>query len=457
MSERRSKKKLLLFLVVLFVLGLGGAGFFFIYKSGLKREGIFDQARRAMKEKRYEDAIRFAKETLVSDPEAQPARMLLLHALIESDKVEEAKKVAEEYWADGTGDVFAGHHLCQLAMNERRYDEAERIALVLTDKEPAIAYQLLAFIPDMRGLEIDDVRSRIAAADTMRDSASIVEHPTHKATSLLFSASVLLEVAPYFRLGGKETAAYMSIMARARETLSAAAGAANTARTHDHNFNYDVVMGSIRALSEDQVTSELGAKMLQPYIDGVLRDEGAISTLVKYYLQREEWDTAVELAGTLKKSYWWLRTYWVARASGNLEIAMRMIETAPVMAERDRLILRADALLRHGERDKAREALTTVLSDAESNANVTMRALLRYQTAFGIKEAVAMAEEVKLADRADTKLKALLASLMLAGEGADERGLSFVRELVGSGAGKPAPGGCGSCELSRKPSRVRFG
>ncbi len=444
MSEDRSNKKILLALVVV-LLAVGGAGFFFVYKAGLKREGIFEQAERAMKEKRFDDVIKFAKETLVSNPEHPNARVLLLHALVETKQLDEARDKAEEYWANGAGDVFAGRHLCQVAMNDRRYRAAERIALILTDKEPAIAYQLLAFIPDMRGLEMDDVRSRLSAAETMRDSASIVDDHTHRAVALLFSASVLMEIAPY-------VPARDAVVARARETLREAVTAANQARTHDNSFNYDVVMGSIHVLSGDLNDAELGAKMLSAYTDGVLRDESAIAMLAKYAMDRQDWDEAVRLAGSLQKSYWWLRTYWHARAGGNLDATMRMIDTAPILSDLDRDVLRADALLRGGKKDEAKTRLEEIITNTEATPSQIIRALVRLQQGFGVKAAVAAADSAKLADRDDTNLKALLASLMLSGEGSDERGLEFVRQLVAGGniGGMPLSGAARASFLARR-------
>ncbi len=67
MARKRKKKRwgyIVTISIVLVLLGGLAGTLGWVYERGVKREGLFDSATRAMRERRYEDTIRLSKQTL---------------------------------------------------------------------------------------------------------------------------------------------------------------------------------------------------------------------------------------------------------------------------------------------------------------------------------------------------------------------------------------------------------
>ena len=90
MARKRKKKRwryIVTISIVLVLLGGLAGTLGWVYQRGVKREGLFDSATRAMRERRYEDAIRLSKQTLAEEPDHLLARELILTGAVLENRV----------------------------------------------------------------------------------------------------------------------------------------------------------------------------------------------------------------------------------------------------------------------------------------------------------------------------------------------------------------------------------
>jgi Flp pilus assembly protein TadD len=419
-------RSIILTAVVTVLLVAMGIAFYWVYQRGLTREGLFERAVRANKEMRFNDAIRLANETLESEPRHEHARRVLAEALLGAERQDEAREQLEILRKHKIHGSFAVVRLCQLALQDGRLDEAERLARTIADANPEFAYRVLALIQDHRGLATDSWRQRLASAATMRGLASLVETDAAKADAYLFAADVALEVAPVLQQS-------KGLLRQARRDLELAAIHAGAAAQAERAYEYEYAMGRIRILSQNQQEAELGAKGLRKYISGVRRRETAISALAKYHLVREEWSEALDLVRELKDTYAWHRVLWTVSSSSHDDIALKVFDAGPLEEGPERALMRADLLLRRKDearRAEGRAVLEAIARDAGSDTGLVLRALLTLAMRMDVKTARAVAEAADVQARDDYRITAFLATLLSIDERDKDRGLELAQQLA---------------------------
>lgn len=424
-NRKLTRRLVLLAVVALFVAGvlIGGK---MLYNKGLSREGVYQKAQRAFRAGHFAEAATLANETLKSQTDNLGVRRLLIESLMKSEQYDEARRQAERFFADGPGNEFAGVTLCHLAIRDNDLDGADKIARQLVDTSPDIAYKLIGFLQDLRGLMKDDWRLRFAAASTMRNLASLTESETVRANALIFSATIQLEVA-------KHHPTPRGVIRQARADLKEAEAAAVRARQLDRTFDYDLAMGRIRSLSADENEAQFGARLLRPYTSGVARSETAITALAAYHLRRGEWNDALALVQDVKDAYRWQRMFWNVRDAGRTDLALRMLENSPYEDPRDRELARAQVLVastEEADRKKGTEILTGFVSDPKEDPGRVLRALFVLVSRVGLDTARDAARAAKLEERDDPRIRALLATMLAASETDRELGLEMIRSVV---------------------------
>jgi len=338
--------------------------FYWVYERGLKREGLFDKAQRAYRERRYEDALVLARETIVSEPENAVARELILAALLATDRHDEAKAEARRFLEENPEQHTIAVRLCQMALRDGDGEEAERLALGFADRDPSYAYRILAVVRDHRGLLQNDWRLRLSAVAVMRSLASLTEDEAVRAEALIFAAEVGHDVAPALPQGEL-------LEQRARSDLQEAISAVNAASQANRAYPYEIAMGRIRILSGDPSESALGARMLRPHTAGALQQDVAVAALAKYHIERNEWVEATDLVRNLQDMYLWHRLYWLVRRSSEPAKALPLVENGPLAGTADGDLLRAELLIRSDDaaaKEEALQTLRTMVADPEASS-----------------------------------------------------------------------------------------
>jgi tetratricopeptide (TPR) repeat protein len=425
MARKRLRPRTLIVTAIVFLLLAGlVAGFDWVYERGLKREGLYERARRACAEGRHDEALALARETLVSEPGREGARELILEALVASGRAEDARAEARRYLEESPDRTYAAVRLCQLAMRAGDGDEAERLARTFADSEPAYAYHVLAVVRDFRGLSRRDAQQRLDAASLMRSFASVTENDAGRADAMIFSAEVSREVAPALPHGEL-------IAQRAEADLKDAAAAVAAAVQANKSYPYELAMGRIRILSSDPEEAALGAKMLRTRATGTLRQDIAVQALARYHIGRGEWSDASDLARSLEDPYLWLRLCWLVRGCAQPEQAAALLESGPFAATPDAVTLRAELLVRSGDparREEATRSLVALVENPDSPPEAIVRALIALAAGAGADVALASAQRGRVDERDDPRLTALLAAL-LAAQGS-EKGVELAERLA---------------------------
>jgi tetratricopeptide (TPR) repeat protein len=425
MANRRLRSRTLVVVAIVFLLLAGlVAGFGWVYERGLKREGLYERARRALAQGRHEDALALARETLVSEPGREGAREVILDALVALRRIDEAKAEAQRYLEENPDRTYAAVRLCQLAMRTRDGDAAERLARTFVDSEPSYAYHVLAVVRDLRGLARRDAQQRLDAASLMRTFASVAANDADRADALIFSAEVSHEVAPALPYGEL-------IGERAEADRKAAATAVTAAVQSSKSFAYDLAMGRVRVLSQDPDEAALGAKMLRAHATGELKQDIALHALARYHIGRGEWKEASDLVRNLKDPYLWLRVCWVLSASEQHDQAAEVIEAGPFAETAECVTRRAELLVRSRDAERREQALSSLAALVESQdtpAESVARALIVLASGAGVDRALASAQRGRVEERDDPKLTALMAAL-LAAQGS-EKGVELAERLA---------------------------
>jgi len=424
-AGRRIRRLIILAVIAVFLIGLG-VSFFWVYDRGLKREGLFERAQRALYQKRYDDALRLAEQALQAEPKHPYVRDLILETLIDADRLPEAKQRAEQYLSEDPDRDFAARRLCFLSLQEGDVDAAERYARTLADQDPEYAYRVLALVEDHRGLVTNNWGKRLEAAATMRNLATLADSDSAKAESLLYAASVCLEVAPCLPQGDV-------LRERARNDLSEAVTYINAARTSNKSYPYDLAMGRVRSLSENEEEASLGAETLHPYTQGALYSSAAVMELVKYHIAREHWSEAVALVRELKDAYLWHRIFWGLRRADRVNEALEILACGPMAGRPEGEVLKGELLLRSSDltrREEGRRVLTRLCADPKTATTLVLRSLILLAINLDLDTARQIAEETGVQGRKDPRILAFLATLLSASEDEKAKGLELAEQLA---------------------------
>ncbi|MCK6462097.1 MAG: tetratricopeptide repeat protein, partial [Planctomycetes bacterium] len=373
MARKRLRSRTLIVTAIVFLLLAGMvAAFDWVYERGLKREGLYERARRACAEGRHDEALALARETLVSEPGRDGAREVILESLAASGRTEEAKAEARRYLEENPDRTYAAVRLCQLAMRSGDGEEAERLARTFVDSEPAYAYHVLAVVRDFRGLTRRDVQHRLDAASLMRSFASVADSDASRADAIIFSAEVGREVGPLLP--------HAELVAQRTEAdLKDAAAAVSAAVQSNKGYPYEIAMGRIRILASDPEEAALGAKMLRGRATGTLKQDVAVQALARYHIARGEWSEASDLARTIEDPYLWLRVCWLIRGSDQPDKAAALLDGGPFAATPDAVTLRGELLVRSGDparREEAIKSLGAIVESPDSPPEAVVRALI---------------------------------------------------------------------------------
>ncbi len=425
MARKRLRSRTLIVTAIVFLLLAGMvAAFDWVYERGLKREGLYERARRACAEGRHDEAIALARETLVSEPGREGAREVILEAFAASGRIEEAKAEARRYLEEDPNRTYAAVRLCQLAMRSGDGEEAERLARTFVDSEPAYAYHVLSVVRDFRGLSRRDARQRLDAAALMRSFASVADDDASRADAMIFSAEVGREVAPALPHGEL-------VAQRTEADLKDATAAVSAAVQANKGYPYELAMGRVRILSSDPEEAALGAKMLRNRATGTLKQDIALQALARYHITRGEWSEASDLVRSIEDSYLWLRICWLVRGSSQPEQAAALLEDGPFAATPDAVTLRAELLARAGDparKEEAMKSLAALVENPDSSSETIVRALIALASGAGPDVALASAQRARVDERDDPRLTALFASL-LAAQGS-EKGVELAERLA---------------------------
>ena len=182
-------------LSILLLIGIAGGGTYWVVKKGLGRENAQHKVEQLFGQRKFDRAAELAREILVAEPNSEVAQEWLLESLIQDKQFEEARKVAHGYAAKGKD--FARVALCRLALESGDVAEAERLARALSDAKPAFAHRILAHLSDHQGIATNDWRLRLGAAAIMRGLVPLAEKEATRVSALIFSAQIILEVAPF--------------------------------------------------------------------------------------------------------------------------------------------------------------------------------------------------------------------------------------------------------------------
>ena len=418
---RKTRRVAIALSVIVLIAGAGGGAYWIFERGG---GNLYEKAERAFRARKFERAAELARKFLVVQPNREIAQELLVEALIQGEMYLEAKQEAQKYTAQGKD--FARVVLCRLAVQEDDMVEAERLARALTDTRPAFSHHVLALLSDNQGIARNNWRLRLAAAATMRGLAALTEREATRATALIFSSQITLEVAPF--LGGSER-----LIQRARDDLKRAVAAVHKAYQSDHAFQYELTMGIIHTLSADEAEAEVGAKTLRKYITSIERSDEVVATLAMYHLGRKEWQEAIDLISDITDSYLWNRVFWVLRHGGHREVALRVLEEAPDADSAVKRLMRADTLLqgdKHEDKEAARKLIEELINDPKSETAVVLRALLMLALRADLETARKVAEAADLVERDDKRITAMLAFLMNTNEEDKGRAIEIARELA---------------------------
>jgi len=428
MAKRKRTLYRRIVLIGIAVAFVGAVGFVVleIYKTGLEREDLFEKARSAMRVERYDDAVTYAREALASEPSHHAARQLLVKALLAAGRTEEVRAEIDELAEHESTRAYASRVLCDLALRERDYAGAERIARSLVDDDPDYAYRVLALIQDFYGIVNNDWRKRLEAAHLQRGLASVATGNAERAEALIFASSITMEVATYL-----ENAE--GLVQRVNEDLESAVAAVDRARQEAEAYRHELAMGRIRILSADETEAAFGAETLRKYTRGIERDELAIAELAKHHVWREEWTEALELVRQLENPYHWMRVFWMLRRAPDHDVALQALDAGPLPEGAERELLRADLLLAADEetaRSRGRAVLEGIVKDPGSETSLVLQALVSLAMRTDLETARKVAETAEVKDRDDPRITAFLASLLSAEETDKERGLALAQELA---------------------------
>ncbi len=423
-KNRIRLRTLIVVAIVLLLLAGLGAGFDWVYDRGLEREGLCERAQRACVEGRHDDALKFAREALASEPGRDAAREVILESLVASGRKDEAKAEGRRYLEEDPERSFVAIRLCQLALREGDPDEAERLAHTFADRDPAYAYNVVAVVRDHRALVRDDARGRLDAAALLRGFASVADNDAVRVDAILYSAEVARETAP--GLPHAEVVAQ-----RAQADLKEAAAAVNAAVQGNKSYPYDIAMGRIRILSDDAEEAALGAKMLRPHATGALKRDIAVAALARYHIGRREWKEAADLFRRLDEPYLWQRLCWIVRRTDQPDQAIALLDGGPFASTPDAALLRAELMVRSADparKEEALKALGATVEDPAAQPASIVRALTLLAAGGGVDVALAAAERARIEERQDQRLTALVAALLSAR--GSERGFELAERLA---------------------------
>jgi len=422
---RRAKRWALLGVLAALVAGAIGTGIYLFRGREFSQEGSLPKIEAAFRAHNWSEAVDQARKVVAREPANRKAREYLIDSLVQGQRLDEARLEAEKILDHPEFGDLARVALSRIAFRLGDLTTADRYARVLVDTRPVFAHNMLSITQDWRGILRGNGWLRLSAAATMRGLASLSTRPEIRVRSLIHSASITLEVAPYLEKANH-------LVAGARDSLKAAVTAAGRAHQGDRSFPYEYSMGLIRIMSADETEAELGARILRKYAKlGDRRDNEAIAQIVLYHARRGQDVEALDMIRNLSDNYHQYRILWVLQHGRHRELALKILTAGPDASTPGRVLMRADLLLQGGDRDKARARvlLDGLLKDQQADSSVVVSVLRLLAMRAGIEVAREAAIGARVGDRKDRRITALLAVLLHAGEDKDHA-LELVRELA---------------------------
>jgi len=431
MASKRTRKKLILALVAVALLGGVGYGAKVLWSRGKARETVRQRAERAFRQEKFVLAADLSREVLKSEPDSVPMRRMLLAALWGSEQHEAAETAARRYFEEGPEHAYAARTLYRAHLLRNDLTGAEGVARRIADTDEEMAYYMMARLRDLGGVLELDVRQRLEAAAYARNLKPVTERESAQAEALILAATINREVAD---VHPRKEAMLRVVRRDLKDAEPLAAKAAQIERSYERRL----ALGRIRILSADESVAEDGARLLRRYVSGQDRSEHAMLALVSYHARKGEWTEAMDLLREIKDPYLWMRAFWVIRATGDIEAALRALDMCP-FAEDEAVLWRAEALVQLGKdeetQSKGRAILEEVVADGKADPARVRRALLFLAVRVDFDAAREAARKANLAERDDPALQGLVAALLMASAEERDEGLAMIRELAGSGRG----------------------
>ncbi len=427
-DKKSGKKRLILALIAVVILGGVALGVKTLWKRGKARESVRNQAERAYREGKYVLSADLTLEVLRSEPDSVHMRRLLLAALWQSEQFDAAETAAQRYFDEGPDHSYAANTLYQARLLHSDFAGAERIARSIADTDEESAYWMMARLRDFIGVLNMDVNRRLEAAVFARNLKPVTARESAQAEALILAATVRAEVAPLH----PRTDVLMKMVARdLMDAEPLAIKAAQSERAYDKRL----ALGRIRILSKDESVAADGARMLRRYVSGADRNGRAVLALASYHARKAEWSEAMNLIREIRDPYLWMRVFWVLRGTKDLDAILQGLDLCPLPQE-EVALLRAATLLHHGDdtrKAEGRAILENMITDQKTAVARVQRALVFLAVRVGLTEAREMAEKARLSERGDASLSSFVASLLVASEDDRERGLAMIRELAATG------------------------
>jgi predicted Zn-dependent protease len=139
-------RRLLLLIAFLIVVGVLVGGAYFLYIRGTQREGMFERAVRLYREGDLAGSEALARELLRANSRSPEARGLLVELLRAAGRRNEAESTARGWLAENPDDPHAMNVLVDLLLERGEFGEVRRIAWEIVDRRPDYALDLLQMI-----------------------------------------------------------------------------------------------------------------------------------------------------------------------------------------------------------------------------------------------------------------------------------------------------------------------
>ena len=317
---RGASRWLWLVLVLLFVIGLTGAGYYIIQR-GAKRSDVISKAAGLVKQGKREEAKALLRKQLSPTLAAPRTRAALIDLHIQDAEYDEATRLATEWRAMGGSEGRAESFLIEVAIRQGRVQEAQQLARKIADVRPLYALQTVLKVQDAIG----SVRSRWQAQRTAVNLATISNSEAVKARMYIFAAETLQDLPARNAKKAKGTAN----VRQAQRYASMAQSAIERASEADMRGSLrKQLRAHIQLLSDISETRKTGESTLLQLV----KDEQAAATsrasLVTHFMKHGETQAAVEHLRKLEseRPLAWIRGVGRLARTGKKDEVLKLLD-----------------------------------------------------------------------------------------------------------------------------------
>ncbi len=332
--------------VLAFVLAALGVATWLAVTRGMRRSDLYAVALTEFAAGDRATAESLLRQLLDANSENPNARKKLIEMLLEDERFEEARELAE-VWTDLNARPHLGWaYRIEVELRQAHLAEAEKLARDVIDRMPELSLTTIVRVRDALGTYSDRWEAQKAAVHV----ATITDTPVRKSINLLFAAETILDIAPSMTAGASGPARQIArrYLDEALDTLDEATP------TGSESDEARRVRARILLLSEDEWERESGEKTLNAILDANPRDFESHAAMATFYAAQQDWKSAVgkvqDLSGASRPYLIWLRAVRRLASRAPFDIVLPLLEASQRPDEPLFVLLRAGVLLREFER-----------------------------------------------------------------------------------------------------------